>query len=203
MSASIFISYRRSDAAGHAGHLFDRLAHWFDEGALFYDAQSIEAGDVFPQRLVDGIDGAKVVLVLIGPDWVAELNRRAVLPETDFVRSEVEHALRRHAAPGGPKVIPALLGGAAAPSAADLDASLRNAIAPLLTLDMHSFQGKNDDWNRQFVRLRELVGVVPGVAAPRFRVPAGAEPPPFHVIDQSLSAHFSDPNHMLAELQRA
>ncbi len=204
LSAAIFISYRRSDAAGHAGRLFDRLAHWFDGDAVFYDLDSIDAGDTFPQRLADGIEAAKVVLVLIGPGWVDELNRRATRPGgIDYVRSEVEHALRRHAAPGGPKLIPVLLGGAAAASAGQLDPSLLSTIAPLFALDLHSFQGKNDDWNQQFVRLREQMARVPGVPEPRFRVPAGAEPAPFHVIGQSLSRHFSDPMKRLAELQRA
>ena len=92
MSASIFISYRRSDAAGHAGRLHDRLAQWFDAGALFFDTEHIQPGEHFPQRLIDGIDAAKVVLVLIGVDWLSEINRRATLPDTDFVRAEVEHA---------------------------------------------------------------------------------------------------------------
>ena len=67
MSGSIFISYRRSDAGGHAGRLHDRLVQWFDTDALFFDTEHIQPGDDFPQRLVDGIDSAKVVLVLVGP----------------------------------------------------------------------------------------------------------------------------------------
>ena len=202
MSASIFISYRRSDAGGHAGRLHDRLTHWFDADDLFFDAEHINPGDLFPQRLADGIDGAKIVLVLIGPDWLSEINRRATLPESDFVRGEVERALKRLAGPSGPKVIPVLLGIGAPPAAAELHASLRAGIAPLLSLDVHTFQGKNADWNHQFVRLRELLAKVPGVPAPRFRAPVGAVQP-FRVIEQSLSPHFSDPNHTLATLQRA
>ena len=103
MSGSIFISYRRSDAGGHAGRLHDRLVQWFDTDALFFDTEHIQPGDDFPQRLVDGIDTAKVVLVLVGPDWLSEINRRAALPESDFVRTEVERALQRLAGPNGPK----------------------------------------------------------------------------------------------------
>ena len=202
MSASIFISYRRLDAGGHAGRLHDRLAQWFDADELFFDAEHINPGDLFPQRLADGIDSAKVVLAIIGPDWLSEINRRAALQDTDFVRIEVERALQRRDGPDGPKIIPVLLGIAAPPSAVDLHDSLRASIAPLLSLDVHTFQGKNADWNHQFVRLRELFAKVPGVPAPRFRVPVGAEQP-FHVIEQSLSPHFSDPNHALAALQRA
>lgn len=201
MSASIFISYRRSDAGGHAGRLHDRLTQWFDVDELFFDVEHINPGDLFPRRLVDGIDNAKVVLALIGPDWLSEINRRAALPDTDFVRDEVERALRRLAGPDGPKVIPVLLGIAAPPAAAELNESLRAGIGPLLSLDVHAFQGKNADWNHQFVRLRKLLAAVPGVPAPRFRAPAGAVQP-FRVIAQSLSPHFSDPNHTLAALRR-
>ncbi len=43
--AAIFISYRRSDSGGHAGRLFDRLSHWFDADALFYDRKGIALGN--------------------------------------------------------------------------------------------------------------------------------------------------------------
>jgi len=115
MSASIFISYRRSDAGGQAGRLHDRLAQWFEADELFFDAEHINPGDLFPQRLADGIDGANVVLALLSPDWLNEINRRAALQETDFVRDEVERALQRLAGPRGPKVIPVLLGLVAPP----------------------------------------------------------------------------------------
>ena len=202
MSASIFISYRRSDTGGHAGRLHDRLTQWFNADELFFDVEHINPGDLFPQRLADGIDNAKVVLALLGPDWLNEINRRAALQVTDFVRTEVERALQRLVGPSGPKVIPVLLGIVAPPAAAELHESLRASIAPLLSLDVHTFQGKNADWNHQFVRLRELIAKVPGVPAPRFRAPIGAVQP-FRVIEQSVSPHFSDPNHTLAALQRA
>jgi hypothetical protein len=48
--ASVFISYRRTDTAGHAGRLFDRLKQWFDDDVLFYDLDSIDSGR-FPKVL--------------------------------------------------------------------------------------------------------------------------------------------------------
>ena len=201
MSASIFISYRRSDAAGHAGRLHDRLAQWFDAGALFFDTEHIRPGEHFPQRLIAGIDGAKVVLVLIGADWLSEINRRALLADTDFVRAEVEHALRRLGEANAPTVIPVLMGTDKLPAAADLHETLRAGLLPLLPLDPHTFQGKNADWQHQFMRLRELIAAVPGVPAPRYRAPAGTVQP-YRVIEHSLSPHFSDPNQTLVELQR-
>jgi hypothetical protein len=44
-AASVFISYRRADAAGHAGRLHDRLKSWFDAKEVFYDLGTIESGD--------------------------------------------------------------------------------------------------------------------------------------------------------------
>ncbi len=45
----IFISYRRSDAQGHAQNLHHRLCGWFkSDDELFFDAQNIDSGDDFP-----------------------------------------------------------------------------------------------------------------------------------------------------------
>ncbi|MBS0449471.1 MAG: tetratricopeptide repeat protein, partial [Proteobacteria bacterium] len=199
MAEQIFISYRRSDAGGHAGRLHDRLSQWFDAGVVFYDLDAIEAGAVFPVRLAEALDAAVVVLVLIGPDWVTELNRRAGAAEVDFVRHEVERALARRAAAGRPCVIPVLFGGATAPAVTALEAPLRAALAPLCELDMHAFHGKNADWNNQFVRLRALIAAAPGVPVPRWRAPDGVDRP-FHLIGNRLSPHFHDPTGLLERL---
>lgn len=193
----IFISYRRQDAGGHAGRLYDRLRHWFDDDALFYDLDSIDAGDTFPARIEAGIDDAAVALVLIGPDWLDEINRRVDQPGVDFVRREVELALCRHVK--GMPVFPVLLGGAAMPAAHELHADLQATLSPLCALDAHTFDGKQADWDAQFVRLRERVAEVPGVPAPRFRAPAGAQQP-FRVIERDLT-HFRDPNGLLPRLR--
>ena len=162
----IFISYRRADAGGHAGRLFDRLRHWFDPEAVFYDLDSIDMGDIFPARIQGGVEGAAVVLVLIGPDWLDQINRRVDRPGVDFVRREVELALVRQTQ--GALVLPVLMGGAAMPAAQQFHAELAGLL-PLRALDYHQFRGKQADWDAQFVRLRERIADVPGVPAPRFR----------------------------------
>jgi hypothetical protein len=195
---AVFISYRRNDA-GHAKSLFDRLEPWFEPGALFYDQDSIDPGQPFPQRLADGIAAARAVLVVMGPGWLDEINRRAALPETDFVRREVELALARRAQPDAPVVIPVLMGGCAPPAAADFDARLRETLAPLCALDMHCFQGKNADWNNQFVRLRQLIAAVPGMPPLRYRAPPEASRP-FSTLGHRPSPHFQDPLGLLGRL---
>jgi hypothetical protein len=200
---TIFISYRRADAQGYAQNLHHRLAGWFDDRAeLFFDAQHIDSGQDFPQRLVDGIDAAAAVLVLIGPGWLTEINHRAGLAEVDFVRQEVEQALRRQQRGDDVCVMPVLLGAAAMPSATDFAEPLKNGLAPLCRRDAHAFQsGKQDDWEHQFVRLRALLATVPNAPRERYRDRSG-QPRPWRVIEHARAAKFQDPNQLLAALRQ-
>ncbi|MDP1984472.1 MAG: FxSxx-COOH system tetratricopeptide repeat protein, partial [Sulfuritalea sp.] len=199
ITCAVFISYRRNDAGGHAGRLYDRLRHWFDEDVVFYDFDGIDMGDSFPVKIEAALDGAAVVLILIGPDWLAQINGRIGQPGVDFVRREVELALARHT--HGVLVLPVLLGAAVMPAAHQFHADLQTPLAPLCSLNAHAFQGKQTDWDNQFVALRTRIAAVPGIPAPRFRAPAGAERP-YRVIEHMLSPHFRDPNGLLAGLCR-
>ncbi len=203
MNGKIFISYRRADAAGHAGRLRDRLASWFDtDSELFFDVESIDSGEDFPRRLIDEIDCAAVVLVLIGPGWLDEINRRASFEEVDFVRREVEQSLQRRVLRQGLRVIPVLMGGAAMPSAAALAEPVRAGLSGLCELDAHVFHhgGKQDDWEHQFVRLRKLIHGVPGAPRERYREHSG-QARPWRVVEHALSAHFQDPRGLLSALR--
>lgn len=202
MSSSIFISYRRADSQGHAQNLHHRLAGWFDEfDEIFFDAENIDSGQNFPQRLVDSIEAAAVVLVLIGPSWLEEINRRAALGEVDFVRGEVQQAVHRLQQGQALRIIPVLLAGATMPSVSALAAPLRTELAPLCALDAHAFQtGKQDDWEHQFVRLRALIGKIPHAPRERYRDRSGP-PRPWRVIEHALSASFQDPKRLLSSLR--
>ena len=114
------------------------------------------------------------------------------------MRREVEIALARRLKPGGPQVIPVLLGGAEPPSAETLPEGLR----PLCELEAHRFIGKDADWQAQFERLLERLAGIPGVRKPRFRLPSG-QAQPFRVIEHLLSPHFQDPQDRLGELRSA
>lgn len=198
---SIFISFRRADAAGHAQNLHDRLSGWFDpKSELFFDGSSIDSGQDFPQALINAVDTAGVVLVLIGPGWLDEVNRRATLTEVDFVRQEVAHALHRLDAGHDLCVIPVLLGGATMPAASALTEPLRDDLGRLCRLDAHAFQGKQDDWETQLRRLRALIAAREGAPRERYRDRSG-QPRPWRVIDHALSPHFQDPGDLLAALR--
>ena len=199
MQPSVFISYRRADTGGHANRLFDRLRQWFDAGEVFFDVDAFDAGDVFPERIERAIRAAKVVLVVIGPGWLEELNRRAAGKQPDYVRQEVAAAIHRQNAGEGVLVLPVLMGGAGMPSREVLHSDLRGEIGRLSDYQAHTFQGNQADWDHQFVRLREAIARAEGVPKPRFRSPSEVEQP-YHVLDDLLSFHFQDPENRLQEL---
>ena len=169
MPIELFISYRRSDAAGHARALHRDLKEHFDAEALFFDRESIESGDQFPQRIADSMSQSKVVLVLIGPEWLhaREGDMRRLDNPNDFVRKEVALALA-----GGQAVIPVLFDDTPPPQAADLP----DELAGLSSRDMLQLRGKTLDYDtqlRELVRLATRAGAT-AAAAPRGGRAAGA-----------------------------
>jgi hypothetical protein len=41
---SVYICYRRTDSAGHAGRLFDALTQHFGDGQIFMDIDTVDPG---------------------------------------------------------------------------------------------------------------------------------------------------------------
>jgi hypothetical protein len=115
---SVFISYRRDDAGGHAGRLSDRLVARFGAERVFMDVADIQPGQNFEQAIGRTLAQCDHLLAVIGPQWLSSLAVRQPAGE-DFVRSEIAAALSR-----GTTVIPVLVGGAKMPSGADLPAEL-------------------------------------------------------------------------------
>ncbi len=115
----VFISYRRGDTGPEAGRLADALQQRLGKGAVFRDLAAIHPGDDFETALAEALGQCRQALVLIGPGWVAEVQRRAAESEKDFVHMEVAAALGRQV-----WVIPVLLREAAVPRAEDLPPDL-------------------------------------------------------------------------------
>lgn len=121
--SSIFISYRRSDASGYAGRLYDRLSSHFGARHIFLDVDHIDPSDDFARTIDSRIHKADTVLVLIGPGWLdaADAQGRSRLHlETDYVRIEIATALRQEKT-----VIPVLLGRANMPTEGALPSDLQ------------------------------------------------------------------------------
>ncbi|MFH0343321.1 MAG: toll/interleukin-1 receptor domain-containing protein [Chromatiales bacterium] len=127
----IFISYRRSDAAGTTTAIRKTLLERF-EGQVFHDVTGINLGAAFPDALRKELDRSVVVLAVIGEGWLGAKNefhqRRIDFPD-DWVNIELSTAL------SSPQVtvIPVLVDGAAMPPAKALPTELaelagRNAV---------------------------------------------------------------------------
>jgi ankyrin repeat protein len=122
-TGDIFISYRRDDAMGHAGRLFDRLVQRFGESHVFRDVDTLTAGEDFADAIRERIARSDVVLVVIGKRWLNaadEQGKRRLLNQRDFVRIEVATALERRST----KVVPVLVQEAQMPDADELPGDL-------------------------------------------------------------------------------
>jgi TIR domain len=121
---AIFISYRRDDAEGEAGRLFDDLTRAFGSQSVFMDVADIRPGADFRRAIDDSVAHCGVLLAVIGPSWLtvtgAEGQRRLDSPD-DFVALEVGSALKRSV-----PVIPVLVHGAHMPPPDQLPESIRD-----------------------------------------------------------------------------
>jgi TonB family protein len=119
---AIFVSYRRNDSQGEAGRLFDDLVTHFGEQKVFMDVAGIEAGRDFRKAIEESVANCGVLLVIIGPSWLAAKNEAGVRrldDPADFVCEEVAAALRRDI-----PVIPVLVRGAVMPRVEQLPETL-------------------------------------------------------------------------------
>ncbi len=123
MAGGVFISYRRDDSGGYAGRIFDRLTSRLGHENVFFDVDAIPPGRDFVDVLSDRIGKCDALLAVIGKRWVSsadEQNRRRLDDPNDFVRVEIEAALKRDV-----PVIPVLVDGAPMPEPGELPESLK------------------------------------------------------------------------------
>ena len=116
--AGIFISYRRDDASGHAGRLFDRLAARFGRDHVFMDVTDIAPGEDFSHVIETSVGSADVLLAVIGPQWLSVTDAggaRRIDAPSDMVRQEIAAGFQRRM-----RVIPVLVRGARMPRPEEL-----------------------------------------------------------------------------------
>ena len=97
MAGGVFISYRREDSAGFAGRIYDRLIKQLDPKSVFLDVDNIQPGLDFFDVLDEKLRVCDVLIAIIGKNWnsrTPEDNQRRLEDPDDFVRSEIEAALR-------------------------------------------------------------------------------------------------------------
>jgi hypothetical protein len=121
--AGIFINYRRDDAPGIAGRLFDYLATKFSRDDLFMDVDAMKPGMDFAKQLDHQVAQCRVLLAVIGPHWFDAKDKsgaRRLDSAKDYVRVELASALERDIA-----VIPILVDGAVLPAEDSLSDDLK------------------------------------------------------------------------------
>lgn len=125
MPQKIFISYRREDAGANALGISQYLEHGFGRKNVFIDVD-MRAGTNFPAVLQQRLAECKVMLVLIGPEWLnardEQGNRRLDFPD-DWVRLEIARALKQKIT-----VIPVRVNGATLPLRGALPEDIRGLL---------------------------------------------------------------------------
>lgn len=86
----IFLSYRRQDAPGYTGRIADHLEAAFGE-IVFRDVDNIGGGSKWKSVLNTAVSEAKIVLAIIGSDWLKILAERTTA-SADYIRFELNLA---------------------------------------------------------------------------------------------------------------
>jgi len=160
-ATQVFISYRRDDTAGYARALNDALVREFGAERVFIDVDDIAAGQAFDQTIVQALRQTRVLLVLIGPRWLAphDGGPPRLHQADDFVHLELAAGLA-----AGLPLIPLLFDGASMPAEAALPGPLRPlARRQALVMDARRFAA---DTERLLAELRNLLGKPDPEAAP-------------------------------------
>ena len=153
MSGKIFINYRRLESHKEADHLFTQLLRHFPSKRLFVDRHGIEGGKDWLLELERQVDASAVMLALIGKEWANikdERGRRRLDDETDFVRFELAHALRR-----GTPIVPVLIDGAQMPRPEHLPANIQ--LLTRLQAMLLRFESFREDSDRIALTIKDIL----------------------------------------------
>ena len=152
----IFISYRRDDARGASGRLYDWLRIAFGREQVFRDVASIGPGK-WRQRIDEALAASAVCLPVIGLRWCDATNGPRLADEGDMVRHELVSALAQSAE--GLTLILTLVEGAKVPAKAALPKDLQ------ALLDWNAYplgeEGWEDDVRRLIKAVADCTGHVP------------------------------------------
>jgi hypothetical protein len=156
----VFLSYRREDAAVHAGWLCAEMKTELGQDHVFIDAD-LDPSENFVRRIARLLGECESMVVMIGPGWATAQNRegrRRLFESRDFVRYEVETALGRPDV----EVFPVLVAGADMPEPEQLPDSLRT-LPEIQAIEL------SDDLRRRRDDVRHLLDRLRGRSKPRPR----------------------------------
>lgn len=156
--AATFISYRRDDAAGYAGRLRESLERRLGPDGIFRDVDALKPGQDFVQAIEARLVACKVMLVVIGREWLdarQPSGTRRLDDPLDFVRIEVAVGLARRQV----LVVPVLVEGATMPSSEALPDNIR-ALAR-----RHALSLRDETWDEDVGRLVAVINETTSSAA--------------------------------------
>lgn len=151
--SGIFISYRRDDSEGWVTGLAHTLRERFGADQVFRDIDTLAPGLSYTQAIEQRLAQCSVVLVIIGPRWLAatdKAGRRRLDDPRDLARLEVATVLRREI-----PVVPVLVGRASMPTPEELPEDLQE-----LTY-RHAYDLSDRRWDYD---LEELIRILEGPA---------------------------------------
>jgi TIR domain len=165
---AICLSYRRSDSAAIAGRIYDRLVGRYGAGSVFMDVSDIPYGTDFREQIQTVFRDTKVLIAVVGPQWLGEKATSAarIRQKLDPVRVEILTAMRQRIV-----VLPVLIDGATMPTADDLPREIREfAFRNALRAD----SGADFPWHME--RLIAAIDLALGLESTTAPAPAAAAP---------------------------
>src|SRR5258706_2400272 len=90
---NVFINFRGRDQAGYAALLDRELSDRFGASAVFLSSRSIVPGAVFVTEILANLRESKVLLAIIGPDWLMYGHTGGPEDTVDWVHREIAEAL--------------------------------------------------------------------------------------------------------------
>jgi hypothetical protein len=196
-TVKIFINYRRGDSSGDAQALYNLLAQRYGRTKVFFD-RTLEPGINWRKAIKLSANDCGIFLALIGPGWATEMSRRtharAVDPREDYVKAEIESALKRGS---GVTVIPVVIGDAMPPSADALPQSL-TALADTQVAGI-GYEHWDDDVKRLIERIDEMALAAARVQPPQpptrstlARSPVTVDGAAAPIVAQPTAGHYED-----------
>jgi hypothetical protein len=118
----IFLSYRRNDTKAITRQMHEVLSTAFGPDSVFIDFDSIPGGANFSEYISAKLEGADILLVVIGPHWLERdpAGRSRLMEPNDFVRLEIVSAIKHSV-----QIVPVLVGNAQLPNNSDLPEEAR------------------------------------------------------------------------------
>ena len=142
--SKIFISYRREDSQWQTKAIYERLSVIVDNPRedIFFDLDSMTVGLNFKTQIQKSVEQCDVLIAMIGPKWVNEIDKetgtRRLDDSKDFVRLEVAAALERDI-----PVIPVFLDGAPVPATEELPDNIKE-LSDRHGIKIHAESFEND-----------------------------------------------------------